>query len=180
MQYMTFLLAALIFSGSAAAAPAASQPVSLLSRALHERMLLMKDVAAFKKVHNKPVEDLTREKDVLAEAQEKSAQAGLDPQSVTVFFQALMDASKAIQYRYMADWLAKPQAVPPAKDLAELRKQINQLDEQILQAIHQQLSQGSFTKSDLTSLHHQLDVQHLSGDDINNVLQGLEQIKLKR
>jgi len=179
MQYMTFLLAALIFCGSAAAAPSASEPVSQLSRALHERMLLMKDVAAFKKTHNKPIEDLPREQDVLAEAKEKSAQAGLDPQSVTVFFQGLMDASKAIQYRYLADWLGAPHSVPPAKDLADLRKQINLLDEQILQAINQQLSQGGFTKDELTHLHQQLNVQHLTDNDINHVLQGLEQIKLK-
>ncbi|WP_210454166.1 chorismate mutase [Pantoea ananatis] len=179
MQYMTFLLAALIFCGSAAAAPA-SEPVSLLSRALHERMLLMKDVAAFKKTHNKPIEDLAREQDVLAEAKEKSAKAGLDPQSVTAFFQGLMDASKAIQYRYLADWLSAPHAVPPAKDLAELRQQINLLDGQILQAINQQLSQGGFTKGDLAQLHRQLNVQHLSDNDINNVLLGLEHIRLKK
>lgn len=179
MQYMTFLLAALIFCGSANAAPASPESISLLSRALHERMLLMKDVAAFKKTHNKPIEDLAREQDVLTEAKEKSAQAGLDPQSVTVFFQGLMDASKAIQYRYLADWLGAPHSVPPVKDLADMRKQINLLDGQILLAINQQLSRGGFTKDDVTRLKQQLHVQHLSENDINQVLQGLEQIKLK-
>ncbi|MDI5434692.1 hypothetical protein MJM45_27365, partial [Salmonella enterica subsp. enterica serovar Kentucky] len=37
-------------------------------------------------------------------AEEEAKNNGLDPHSITPFIRSLMDASKAIQYRYLAQW----------------------------------------------------------------------------
>ncbi|TMN71559.1 prephenate dehydratase, partial [Pseudoalteromonas maricaloris] len=69
----------------------------------------------------------------------------LDTASVEAFFQAQMDAAKAIQYRYRAQWLAE--GVPDKDaDLVQLRNTLNQLGAAILEVLTHHLAQhGNLT-----------------------------------
>jgi len=148
-----------------------------LSSALNERMQVMKAVAGYKALHHLPIEDLPREQVVLEHMLQNAQRAGLDPHSVEPFVHALMNASKAIQYRYRADWLSAPDSGVPVPDLAGTRQQIEQLDTQILTAISQRLMTGTFSQEDKAFLMSHLTAPHLSDGDKNSLFAALSRIR---
>jgi chorismate mutase len=103
-------------------------------------------------------------------------QAGLEPHSVEPFVHALMNASKAIQYRYRADWLSAPDNAA-VRDLADTRQQIQRLDSQLLNAIGQQLLAGGFPHAERAWLASQLTAANLSEGDKNSLLTSLAGIR---
>ena len=137
----------------------------------------MKAVAGYKALHHLPVEDLPREQVVLNHMLQNAQQAGLEPHSVEPFVHALMNTSKAIQYRYRADWLSSPDSGLPVTDLAETRQQIEQLDTQLLTAISQHLMTGTFSQEDKAFLMSQLTATHLSESDKNSLFSALSRIQ---
>ncbi|MFQ9621615.1 MAG: gamma subclass chorismate mutase AroQ [Enterobacteriaceae bacterium] len=94
---------------------------------INERLSLMKDVAGYKAQHHQAIEDLQQEKKVLESATADADSLGLKGESVRPFIQAQMDAAKAIQYRYRADWLAAPETDWQPRPLQDVRTQIGQL-----------------------------------------------------
>ena len=68
---------------------------------INERLSYMEDVAAWKWINRKPIEDLEREKAVLVATSNAAGQYGLDGASITPFAEAQMDAAKAVQVRVM-------------------------------------------------------------------------------
>lgn len=161
-----------VFAGSVS-----SVSLEALSRALNERMQVMKVVAGYKALHHLPVEDLPREQVVLDHMLQNAQRAGLDPHSVEPFVHALMNASKAIQYRYRADWLSTPDSAMSVADLTETRQQIEQLDTQLLTAISQRLIAGTFSQEDKVFLMSQLTAPHLSEGDKNTLFASLTRIQ---
>ncbi|TSH77819.1 gamma subclass chorismate mutase AroQ [Pantoea sp. paga] len=75
---------------------------------INSRLSAMRDVAAYTVENNIPLQDLDRERKVLFLSQTDAENAGLDPQSLMPHMQAQMNVAKAIQYRYMAEWLSLP------------------------------------------------------------------------
>lgn len=137
----------------------------------------MKAVAGYKALHHLPIEDLPREQVVLDHMLQNAQQAGLEPHSVEPFVHALMNASKAIQYRYRADWLSSPDSAVPVRDLTETRQQIQQLDTQLLTAISQRLMTGAFSQEDKEFLMSHLTAPHLSESDKNSLFASLSRIQ---
>lgn len=176
MHPVVLFLSLLCIAGSAFARPA---PEVSLASVMNQRMLLMKDVAGYKAAHHLPVEDLVREQKVLAAAQEEAAVAGVDPQSVTPFIQAQMDAAKAIQYRYLADWLSRPEPEWKPANLDDVRKQISQYDNVILKTISQQLSVGGFNNGQRSQISGLLNAPQLSEADKQRLVDSLALIKRK-
>lgn len=86
--------------------PALADGAAAIGELVNQRLSLMKDVAGYKAQQHLPIEDLAQEAKVLASAQAEAGRLGLEPASVRPFIAAQMDAAKAIQYRYRADWLA--------------------------------------------------------------------------
>lgn len=91
--------------------PALADGAAAIGELVNQRLSLMKDVAGYKAQQHLPIEDLAQEAKVLASAQAEAGRLGLEPASVRPFIAAQMDAAKAIQYRYRADWLASPEPV---------------------------------------------------------------------
>ncbi|CDG11925.1 putative chorismate mutase precursor, partial [Serratia marcescens subsp. marcescens Db11] len=89
--------------------PALADGAAAIGELVNQRLSLMKDVAGYKAQQHLPIEDLAQEAKVLASAQAEAGRLGLEPASVRPFIAAQMDAAKAIQYRYRADWLASPE-----------------------------------------------------------------------
>lgn len=176
---MTLFFSSLFVCSNVFAGSVSSVSLITLSKSLNERMQVMKEVAGYKAQHHLPVEDLPREQRVMDSMLKDAQQAGLDPRSVAPFVHALMNASKAIQYRYLADWLSAPDNDAPVRDLADTRQQIQQLDTQLMRAISQQLMSGGFHEADSAWLASQLSAPHLSQRDKHALLASLSLIQQK-
>lgn len=173
----TILFSSLFVCCNVFAGPVSSVALGTLSCALNERMQVMKEVAVYKAQHHLPIEDLPREQQVMQSMLKNAEQAGLEPRSVEPFVHALMNASKAIQYRYRADWLSAPDNATPVRELADTRQQIQRLDSQLLNAIGQQLLAGGFPNAGRAWLASQLTAANLSEGDKNSLLTSLAGIQ---
>jgi chorismate mutase len=176
-HFVAIFFSSLFMCSNVFAGSVSSVSLGSLSSALNERMQVMKAVAGYKALHHLPIEDLPREQVVLDNMLQNAQQAGLDPHSVEPFVHALMNASKAIQYRYRADWLSAPDSAVPVRDLTETRQQIQQLDTQLLTAISQRLMAGAFSQEDKEFLMSHLTAPHLSESDKNSLFASLSRIQ---
>lgn len=97
------------------AMPAAADPLAdAVFARIAERLALMKAVAAWKLAHGAAIEDPEREAVVLEEAAAAAAAAGLAAESAQPFFEAQIEAAKAIQRCWIARWdVGAPPGPPP-------------------------------------------------------------------
>src|SRR3954452_11237399 len=101
-----------------------------------QRILVSDEVAATKFRSGAPVEDLLRERQVLAEAGRRSVQLGLDRELAIRFLRSQIYASKIVQSGLLARWQAHPEQAPStAPDLQSIRERLDQLDEQLLEQL---------------------------------------------
>ncbi len=144
---------------------------------INQRLAQMQPVALFKAQKHKPIEDLSREAVVLSKALEQARQQCLDTGSVEAFFQAQMDAAKAIQYRYRAQWLAE--GVPNQQaDLTQLRNTLNQLGAAILETLTQYLARhGNLTGEETAVFRQSVNTDNLSEKDKNRLYAALQNVR---
>lgn len=123
----------LVLVASCSLAASAAQPERDLKQTLIERLLVMKDVAAYKWVNNLPVEDMEREAQVLAATVEQASRGGVDSELASKVVQAQIDAAKRIQSRWFASW--ETQSGPSqAPDLVgEIRPRISELTVELIE-----------------------------------------------
>jgi chorismate mutase len=101
-----------------------------------QRILVSDDVAATKFRTGAPVEDLLRERQVLAEARRRAVQLGLDQELATSFVRSQIYASKIVQSGLLARWRTHPEQAPSTPpDLQSIRSRIDQLDERLLEEL---------------------------------------------
>ena len=108
-------------------------PAETLVELMDQRVALMQSVAAWKWANNLPIEDKAREAVVLANARQKAAAYGLNPDSTEAFFKAQIKIAKQAQQQSFNRWEKDgfPFAEPP--DLNEhTRPKISALTEQII------------------------------------------------
>lgn len=98
-----------------------------------QRLNLMKDVAAYKWIKQRPIEDLERERVVLNAAVENGLRHELKPDSTTAFFQVQIEAAKEIQLYWFKQWREHKQAAPiTAPDLLrDIRPKLIHLGDEI-------------------------------------------------
>lgn len=142
MRYFTVVVSSILMCGSSLAASVNSATLPELAEALNTRFEVMKDVAGYKAANHLPIEDLHREKNVLLKAEDAARDAMLDPQSIDAFVQTQMAVSKNIQYRYLDRWRLQPEKAWQPRPLAEVRAQILELDNTILNLISRQIMTG--------------------------------------
>ncbi|WP_455845464.1 chorismate mutase [Pantoea agglomerans] len=173
---MKLAISALLLAFSACSV-ASQVTVSQVGELVNQRLSYMKTVAAEKARTHKAVEDLAQEQRVLSVTAQHATKLGLDAESVKPFIQAQMDAAKAIQYRYRADWLAEQHPPASAMPLSEVREKISLLSDEILQQTAELLrQQGTLSEGDFVA---KLQQKHLSSEDKSHLWQALEQIKLQ-
>lgn len=169
------LLAAATFSATAASASPPS-PGNLIN----ERLSWMKDVAGYKAQHHQAIEDLQQEEKVLESTLADADSLGLKGESVRPFIQAQMDAAKAIQYRYRADWLAAPETDWRPRPLQDVRTQIGQLSARILQSVAARLKSGKpLTEQDREAFMHAVKQKNLHKQDKQRIWETMKGISLK-
>ncbi len=96
---------------------ALSPELERLGDLLVHRLYLMEQVAAAKWQAYGKITDRRREARVIEASKANAAKAGLDPETVTPFVVAQMDAAKAIQNRVTKQWRAGKAVPPPAPSL---------------------------------------------------------------
>jgi chorismate mutase len=106
-----------------------------------QRILLSDDVAATKFRSGAPVEDLLRERRLLAEADRRAVKMGLDREMAVRFLRSQMSASKTVQWGLLARWQEHPEEAPSTvPDLQIVRERLDELTEQLLE--HLRCTQG--------------------------------------
>jgi chorismate mutase len=141
-----------------------------------QRILVSDDVAATKYRSGAPVEDLLRERQVLAEAGRRAAQMGLDREFAIRFFRSQIDASKVVQRGMLARWQAHPEEAPSTPpDLQSIRERLDELTDQLLEQLRSTEVARRHTSLCRTRLHearvpvaavHHLDALHRRALDL--------------
>jgi chorismate mutase len=101
-----------------------------------QRLHVSDDVAASKFGTSSPVDDPTREQQVLEQVRNQAGDLGLDPVSATAFFQDQITASKVVQKGLFARWAAHPEEAPTTRpDLGQIRTRLDQLTADLLREL---------------------------------------------
>lgn len=176
MMMSSLLLGGIVMSTSAMALPAVKDSVAQL---INQRLSYMKDVAGYKAKNHLPVEDLTQEDKVLSDSVAIAEKSGLDGESVKPFIHAQMDAAKAIQYRYRADWLSQRESGWQPAPLDQVRVKISALNSEILADISANLKHGvNFT--DKQAFMQAIAQKNLAPADKKQLWHSLQKITLKQ
>ncbi|ECD0769160.1 chorismate mutase [Salmonella enterica] len=176
MSGKMLVLVGLFFSTAALAVPTQNEDVASL---INQRLSYMKDVAGYKANNHLAIEDLPQEAKVLSGTVLEAEKLGLDGESVKFFIQVQMDAAKAIQYRYRADWLSIPEKGWQPESLEQVRKKISALNTNILTDISTKLAMD-YRFTDKTAFMKRLDQTHLKNSDKERLWNSLKQITLKK
>ncbi|EMC0022870.1 chorismate mutase [Enterobacter cloacae] len=178
MRYFAIVVSSILMCGSSLAASVNSATIPELADALNTRFEVMKDVAGYKAANQLPVEDLPREKEVLLKAQNAARDAMLDPESIEEFVQTQMAVSKNIQYRYLDRWRLQPEKAWQPRPLAEVRAQILELDNAILNLISRQiLTGGGFGEEQDRTLAQLINDKQISPLEKAQLIDALGKIK---
>lgn len=165
-------IAGICFSVSATTAMASETDVAGL---INQRLGWMKDVAGYKANNHLAIEDLQQEANVMNASIAEANKAGLDGESARLFIKAQMDAAKAIQYRYRADWLSVTEHGWQPQPLDKVRKRLNELNTAILNTISSNLQQGQMP--DRTSFMNAVKQHNLTENDKQRLWLALSEIK---
>lgn len=145
---------------------------------INQRLQYMPDVALYKAQNRLAIENLDREKDVLASAIKSSKTQGLEGNSVSHFFQSQMDVAKAIQYRYRADLLSDP-IEKLAPDLNKtIRPTLIKLGDEIVIKLGQHIKTYGKVNPSLREFFYQLiDHPYITKKDEQMLFDGLMKIR---
>ncbi|MFJ2213408.1 gamma subclass chorismate mutase AroQ [Streptomyces sp. NPDC101062] len=133
---LSSLATAGVFLAGATPATAASSPsvtpgseLTALVGLAAERILLADKVAAAKFGTGTPIEDPTREQQVLDQAKALAVEAGLDTGGTVDFFRAQIEMSKVVQQGLYDQWTEHPDQAPTERpDLAtEVRPELDRI-----------------------------------------------------
>lgn len=178
MRYFAVVVSSILMCGSSLAASVNSATIPELAKALNTRFEVMKDVAGYKAANHLPVEDLPREKNVLMKAKDAARDAMLAPESIDAFIQTQMAVSKNIQYRYLDRWRLHPEKGWQPRPLTEVRAQILELDNTILNIISRQImTGGGFDEEQERQLSRLLNDTQISALEKTQLIEALGKIK---
>ena len=132
------LLAACIFLLAGCAQPKPEyDPVGNLLGLIDQRLALANDVARSKWNSGAAVEDLAREREIVAAIGVEAPRYGLEPAVAMDFFRAQIEASKVAQNALLAQWRAERRPhFENARDLQrDIRLQLDHLTPALLEAL---------------------------------------------
>ncbi|MBV6826361.1 chorismate mutase [Pseudomonas sp. PD9R] len=134
-QLLTCALFGLLAGGAQAATPSpAPDTLQPLLSTISERLDLADLVALTKWDSGKPIQDTTREAQVIANARKQAAERKLDPDEAADLVAAQIEANKLVQYGLLAQWQAARKAPDmPRPDLNQIRPKLDELQNRLLQ-----------------------------------------------
>lgn len=128
-KILVFIAALACCVQGSAHAQSATDRLQRLVETSAQRLAIAEQVALAKWDSGSPVEDTSREAQVLASAVKEGESKGLDQAAITNSFRAQIEANKLVQYSLLAEWrrLDKAPYHEPV-NLATIRPQLDQLD----------------------------------------------------
>lgn len=146
---------------------------------INARLSWMKDVAAYKALHNHAITDVVQELNVIENSITAANELGLAGQSVRAFIQAQMDVAKAVQHRYCADWLISPELQWTPLRIEDARANIAQAGHSVLLCIARKLNaQKGFTVTDRVLFFNSINQEKVGNKDKERLWSALEKIEL--
>jgi cyclohexadienyl dehydratase len=142
-----------LLTAPAGAAPAFADPdvdVRTVFRLMQDRLLLMKDVAAWKHARNAPVLDMERERQVLEATVQQASALGIEAESARRLFSLQIRLAVRVQESLISTW--RSGAAPPqgARDLStQLRPELDRLGTQLLLSMY--LALPEFQRADFAA-----------------------------
>ena len=126
---------------------AATDPLRSLVETSAQRLQIAEKVALSKWHSGAPVEDATRESEVIQKAVEDGTNVGLTPAEVVELFKAQIEANKLIQYSLLANWYRDGRAPENAPiDLTkEIRPKLDEIENRLIQELKQSAAARSAT-----------------------------------
>jgi len=112
-----------------------SGDVNKLLGLMKQRLGRMPQVARAKKQLGKKIADPERERQVLDNVVTPGEKMGLDPRFVETFFKAQFEASTRVQENLLEHWAKVGEPVDPVSTLEDLRRMLDEDDQQILKAL---------------------------------------------
>ncbi|MBB5018767.1 chorismate mutase-like protein [Chitinivorax tropicus] len=104
---------------------------------MNERLKLMPDVARYKWNEQSAIEDLAREKTILADLVKQAEAAKVSPSLATAFFKAQIEAAKMVQHQLTDSWrqqqASRFEDIPDLK--TEIRPRLDALTSQLIDAL---------------------------------------------
>lgn len=153
------------------AVPVGAVPADDLYALVGERLSHMRDVAAFKWVHERPVEDLARERLVVEAALTAARNRGIQAARAEAFFRAQIEAAKDIQRYWFSMWRSGGGPVE-APDLdTRIRPQLLILGDQIIAELGRPLAH------DLASFERLVATEGLGEERIRNLYDALRRVE---
>lgn len=146
---------------------------------IEQRLSYMKYVAKYKFEKHLSVEDRTQENKVILNSINKAETLGLDKKSIEPFMISQINAAKAIQYRYKADWLSMPETINQYDDLKDIRLKISKLSDDILLLIANELKRNGQIKNQICLYINKIQLHNLKDADKKIICSSLKQISLK-
>lgn len=129
-----------LLTAPAGADPAFADPeadVRSVFRLMQERLVLMRDVAAWKHARAAPVVDGERERQVLESAVEQASAVGIEADAARRLFALQIRLAARVQESWLTAWRSGHSAPQAVRDLAgELRPELDRLGSELLQAIY--------------------------------------------
>lgn len=158
---------------------ATAQQYQKIAALIEQRLAYMKYVAKYKFEKHLSVEDRIQENRVIINSINKAETLGLDKKSIEPFMISQINAAKAIQYRYKADWLSMPEIMTQDNDLADIRLKISKLSDDIIQLIAKELKKNGQIKNQICLYINKIQLHNLKDTDKNIICSSLKQISLK-
>ena len=147
------ILFLLLLTAPAGAAPAFANPdadVRAVFQLMQDRLLLMKEVAAWKHARNAPVVDAERERQVLEATVRQASEFGIDAASARQLFALQIRLAVRVQESLISGWRSGAAAPQDVRDLSsELRPQLDRLGAELLRSIY--LALPEFRREDFAA-----------------------------
>jgi chorismate mutase-like protein len=115
--------------------PVTAHSSDTLFKAMGARLGHMKAVAHYKFIHQRPIEDLSREAIVIANAERAGRAKGLPAAPTRQFFATQITAAKAIQHYWFEQWLANPPPPNPPSLTEDIRPKLLRLGDEIMRTL---------------------------------------------
>src|SRR6516162_2525592 len=131
---MVFLVMLSIYAVTSAYAQVESEHLQELVELSARRLVIAEQVALAKWDNGTPVEDASREDQIISSATKAGQSRGLDPTSVSKFFRAQIEANKLVQYSLLAEWRREGRAPDhtPGDLASTIRAELDEVDKTLI------------------------------------------------
>ena len=134
-----------------------------LAELFHERLGIMKGVAAYKWKHKAPISVPHREVEILAQITARAERLGMDGEQVRQLWKQQFELSKQVQMFWHRNWKQSGFSGVESQDIGIIRQRINGIDQRLMQALYRALP----SLNDLHSQDRLIDLGELGDYPVN-------------